>query len=206
MQTNTQLINVESVYSEIVTILRAKARKSENTAKIYYDDFKQFCNDSLHISIEEITEEDLRKITPKRLMEYQEYLCSRYAGATVNRKINAIRSIFKKLAADPQRNLHVDIFNVLDAVECDTKHNGVLTLSETLKMIELAKELRNGEEKSLIIELAAQTGIRLSAIMGATWSEFSNVDGIWVFSTTEKKRNGTRLLKDQYPMICTSVY
>lgn len=179
-----QLNTVGDVYSIIKTFIRSLALNSENTARNYEMDIRQFFEMTRGKSIEHLTVEDLQ-FTYNDILDYQLYLAERYSTNSVNRKINVLRSLYHKLAAN-DIPVNPMVFDIPKLKESDAESYGTLTWEEAKQMIELAKKERNGEEKSLLIELAVMTSIRLTALLNLKWKNFEQKDGFWVVKVIDK--------------------
>jgi site-specific recombinase XerD len=174
----------ESVYSVIQTFLRRKKLDSVKTAEEYEKDIRQFFMYMRGKNIEHLTESDLvvRNID---VLSYQSYLKDRYSGKTVNRKISSIRSLYKMLAANDYE-VRAEWFLVKTVDESDSQSYGMLVWEEVSQMMELAKGLKQGEMKSLLIELAVVTGFRLKSLLSLAWNSFSIKDGVHVITVVGK--------------------
>lgn len=181
---NITQLNVGTVHNKVATYIKKKARKSEKTAQAYEADFRQFCKIALGKELEYLKDEDLA-IDTEIICKYQDLLCEKYKGTSVNRKMSAIKSIFEYLAID-NKNIRMEVFNAVETLPKFTNHYGVLEKEEVDQMIELAKELPNGEEKSALIWLAFQTGIRLNALLNLKWEDIKRIQNVWVVTVYDK--------------------
>lgn len=181
------LNTASDVYSIIKTFIRTLSLNSENTARSYEADIRQFFEVTRGKKIEQLTVDDLH-FTYSDVQNYQLYLAQRYASNSVNRKINVLRSLYSKFAANGL-SVNPMVFDVPKLREADAESYGTLTWEEAKQMIELAKEERNGEEKSLLIELAVMTSIRLTALLNLTWKDFEQKEGFWVVKVIDKGKS-----------------
>jgi integrase len=181
---NVTQFNANTVHNKVMAFIKQKARKSEKTAEAYETDFRQFCKVALGKELEQIKDEDLA-IDAQTIVRYQDFLCEVYKGSSVNRKMSSIRTILKYLAID-NKLIRMEVFNAVEAMPKMTKHYGVLDKEEVDQMIELAKELPNGQEKSALIWLAFQTGIRLNALLNLEWKDIKRIKNVWVVTVYDK--------------------
>ncbi|HZG72571.1 MAG TPA: site-specific integrase, partial [Chondromyces sp.] len=118
-------------------------------------------------------------------------------SATVERKIASVRKLYKYFAKN-NYNINPHAFELEWEDEDDTDSVGVLSVQEAITMVELAKELPNGEEKSLIIELAYMTSIRISAILNITWDKFSFIgNDLWEIKIKDKGKKNKKPIFDE---------
>jgi site-specific recombinase XerD len=178
-----------SVYSDIKIFLDNKKNKSKNTQLAYENDFKEFFMYSRNKSLESLTQSDL-KFTHRDVLKYQNHLVEKYSkSTTVNRKLSSLRSLFKFFKKNDYE-VKPAVFEVDNLEESDSETIGVLQVGEAMEMVERAKKMRNGEEKSLIIELAIRTSFRLNSLLSLTWSDFeySEKDNAFIVSVIGKRK------------------
>jgi len=167
--------------------------KSENTAKNYLGDIKQFCLYMFKKECQFVTVEDLASITGDDLVCYRNHLQESMKGTSANRKIKSVRSFYKYVEAD-HPDVRTAIFNKVEKVkENDKKGWGELTLEEVNEMIQRVKSYNNGDELSVLFEVAFITAIRLDALLTLNYEEnvfLKNEDGknIWVIDVIDKDK------------------
>lgn len=178
------ILNQNNVFSSITAFINDRGANSDNTKKAYETDIRQFFQMMRQKEVEHLKEADLI-FQHKDILRYKEELSNLYnSNTTVNRKLSTIKNLFEFLKIDHQ-GIRTEVFQVGRLKEKVNSY-GVLSLDEAQKMIEVAKELPSGTEKSLIIELATFTSIRLTALLSLTWKNIKNVDGFWIVSVYDK--------------------
>jgi integrase len=178
VQTQSQKLTlknkVENIKQDLIgkaveNFLQDKRSRSENTYKNYKIDINQFFNYLFNKEYQFIAFDELENIISDDIIEYRNALVEAgKANTTINRKITSVRKLFGYLEAS-NPNVRRAIFNVAEKLkENDRNGYGVLTWEEASTMIELAKELKDGDRLSLMIELAVKTCYRLRALIELT--------------------------------------
>jgi len=189
---------VRDVGSMIEVFLNDKRINSERTAVSYEGDIRQFFRYMCRKELHELTVDDIKTgeggILHSDILQYKNELVECYAASTVNHKMSVVRQVFGHLAKDFPTLIHLPIFDV-ETVKGESKPIGWLTWDEVEKMIELAKSLPSGEQKSLAIELAARTGIRLEALHKLTIDNFTQHEGYVLITVLDKGKK-----KDEKPI------
>lgn len=187
-------LNVNNLYNDIMTLLNSKTL---NTRKAYEGDLKQFFMYMHGKQLNELVPADLRlkrdgtAIKYVDILQYQQHLQNSMANATVNRKINAIRSLYSKLKKN-EYDVNLDIFDVDKLETTDSETIGFLSYDEALQLVELAgTHLDSGVEKSLLFELAIKTSIRLSALLSIRWKNIKKKENYWLISVVDKGKKKT---------------
>lgn len=144
--------------------------KSTNTAINYRIDINQFTQFFFKKDLEYVLEDELEKIEADDVITYRNWLREKYANATVNRRINSMKSLFGYLEASNPL-IRKAIFNVAKSLMENPNSYGSLTWEEVQEMIERANKFPNGHEFSVLIEVAVKTCIRLSALLNLKWEQ-----------------------------------
>lgn len=156
----------------------------DNTSKNYRTDLKLFFEQMFDKSPEHITIEDIQSTTSLHAMKYYQYLIEiievkgekkpRYANASVNRKINAIKSFFRFLNRD-YKDISDNIFENIDlpSPDLDSKGWDGLDWQEAIMIWEYAQDNFDEESNqlSMLFKLASVTSIRLDALLNAIWEK-----------------------------------
>lgn len=188
-----QNLPVRSVHKSIQTFLNHKGKKSTHTQKAYESDIKMFFSFMRGKDLSDLTENDLN-FTQEEVIEYQDWLMElegknnkrKYKNTSINRKINSLRSLYSYLLKN-KYDVDAYAFDIDELPEHDSEVIGVLTVEEAKQLVELAKNLPNGLEKSLLIELAYKTSIRLGAILSLKLDNFKKHDDeIWIIEVIDK--------------------
>jgi integrase len=198
-ENNVKSMPINYIFDEYNSFLDDK---KPNTRKNYMGDLKQFFMEVYGKEPKHVTVDDMSKTTGTMVMNYRNKLREKYAKATtVNRKINAIRSFFSFMEAD-HKEIRSAIFNKLKKIpENDKKGWGSLTPEEVQSMIETVKDLSNGQELSVLIEVAYITAIRLDALLTMTYKEniyLREEDGnnIWVIDVIDKDEKHVKAISN----------
>ncbi|ATF13673.1 hypothetical protein A616_17295 [Brevibacillus brevis X23] len=188
---NVTSINVSNVYNAILAYLDDVGSASDKTKASYEYDIKQFFSYIKGKKINELTEEDIY-VTRLQVNDYRNHLqrlvkedgSPKYTNNTINHKIDVMRSLYNEL---PTYGYQVDkIPFELRALPVRVNPIGFLAWEEVNEMAARVKKHRDGEEKSVIILLAAQTSIRKDAILHVVWENFKVVDGVPVITVYDK--------------------
>jgi integrase len=190
--TNLVLMKNKSVYDEIMTFINKKFINSENTASEYERDIRQFFNIMRNKTIEHLTENDL--IFKNSDIEfYQTRLAtdlnsgSPYSPSTVNRKIATLKSLYNKLESNDYL-VKSAWFNI-DKVKGDSESYGIISLEEANKMIELVRNTKKGDIKSLLVEIAFKTSFRQNALLNLKWKDIKKINNVWVIQVVDKGKS-----------------
>lgn len=189
------------INDDLTNFLEDKKQTSFNTYKSYKTDIEQFCNQMYGKEPQFVTVEELEGTTGNDLVQYKNILRSNMKIATVNRKINSVRSFFSYMETDNPR-IRTAIFNkVKNTKATDKKGWGILSFDEMFHMIELA-EPRHGKEFSLLLELGFITGIRLEALLSLTYNDHffrEEEDGerVWVIRVWDKTEWNIKSISDE---------
>ncbi len=171
-----------SVYNKICTYLNDF--KSANTRKSYEKNYKQFFKYMHNKELHELQESDLR-FKLDEVMEYRNFLKGLYQNSSINHKIASLKALMDYL-----RSIELDVWPEAFALkrldEFDSQTYGVLEWHEVEEMIERVKTHRNGLVKSLLIELAVKTSLRLKALLELKWSNFERVNGVYRIVIVDK--------------------
>lgn len=207
--TETALKNY--IGKKIDNFLKDKRSRSENTYKNYKIDVEQFFMYFFNRDYAYITMEELENLTSDDIVEYRTALVETgKANATINRKIVSIKKMYAYLEAS-NPNIRKAIFNVAEKLkENDTQSYGVLTWDEAQVMMQLAKEKKDGERFSLLIEIAVKTCYRLRALLEITPNHIHQVEQngetynvIRIIDKGEKHEKA--ISKDLYDRLMSSV-
>lgn len=203
---------IKDVPQGIKNFLRRKGVESKNTLEAYTKDINDFFM-AMHMKeIDELTVYDL--IFEREDIEtYQTFLKNEnYNGASVNRKVATIRSLFNHFQSNNYFYYNTEgrkvmitgnMFTDLDNLSTnDSEGSGMLYDNEVKMMLEKAKSLPNGVEKSLALELLSVTSFRVDSIVKLKFSNFRNEKGTWIIRIVEKQKvNEKPIRTDLYERI-----
>ena len=171
-------LHVNSVYNDIQIFLN---RYKENTAREYKRDIDEYFMFMNGKSLEQLIQDDVEyvyvgerkeKLLLKHAEEYKNYLKSKHIDkdATVMRKIASVRALYKFLAANGYQAPYI----VFDTKGLNNNPNSydVLSKEQVERLAELAlEEEYYADELHVFIYLAAQTSVRVSALLDLTWDD-----------------------------------
>lgn len=187
--------------------------KSNNTNKNYYGDLKQFAQYLGYNDIFDVPAEVFEKFDAQGLKAYISSLAQvlkddytkMYTNGTINRKMSSIKSLFAHLTGYEAISFVTEKLDVVKPLPKDVKHIPMIPLADILNYIEYAKDnLANGTEKSLVMLLGLETGLRVKEILDLEWSQFQ-VDGkvVTIMSNEKNKGKGN---KEYIDKISITVY
>jgi integrase len=168
---------INEVYEQIQMFLRKKGLKSDKTATSYEKDIKDFFKVVRDKDINELNKDDIQ-VT---LDDFDRFILEmvdteKYENATINRKVNAVRSLLKYLAA---KKLVDDIsyFSEIERLPENIKGYGILTVDEVKMLAKLALQEREKKMiKHCLIRFALDTRIRKSALLNLKWSDIEPIE------------------------------
>ncbi len=194
---------VDTVYNDFETFF-AEELKADNTRRAYKKDIEYFFWYMKNKNINELVYIGSKDKSCDLWFEYKDVL--RYRNhlrdvmgkkSTINRKIAAMRKLYKYLA---KNNYEVNqfAFEVDDLERDDLESSGVLTPDEAKVMWTLAEEMPNGVEKSIFLEVAWNTSIRVSALLSLTWKQIKNVkEKQWEIEVKDKGKINKQGISDE---------
>lgn len=188
MQTAQNIVRFRSPSIGQIFDIFLEELESKNTRKAYASDIQQFITFIFNKPYTNVTLEDLTKLQHSDVIQYKNHIAKQYNKATVNRKISSLRMAFQFIEKDYPEVRSI-IFKVKRMKENDSQTYGVLSFDEIEEMINAVKSHPKGEIKSLLIETATITGIRLSSLLDLKWNEnIFRKNGYWVISTIDKNK------------------
>jgi integrase len=190
----------------ISNFLNRKGADSNNTMIAYEKDVRDFFMAMHQKTIEQLTVYDLT-FEQEDIERYQMFLGEHYKGASVNRKIGTIRSLFNHFEANKyfyydKRGSKVFITNSafidIDPFKTtDSEGSGMIYNDEVKMMLEKAKTLSNGIEKSLALELLSVTSFRVEMIVQLKWSNFRKEKNTWVLKVIDKQKEHEKPIRTE---------
>lgn len=193
------------IYNTIQTFLSYKG-ENKNTGLNYKKDIEDFFMIARNKNVWELKDHDL-------IFDMQEVLSvrekfkrlkntnkeKRYKNKSINRKFDVVRGLYGFLKANDY-NVNPFAFKIKKLSEKDSEETDGLDWNEVEKMIDYVKDKKNGLEKSLMIELAATTGIRLNALVNIKWKDIVKVNEIYVINVYDKgeKEDEKPIVDDLY--------
>lgn len=181
------------IFNTIESFLSKRAKNSVRTMQEYKRDIEKFFKIVRNKTFSQLIVDDL-KIKYEEVEKYQLILDEFYSESSVNRMIASITSFYQYLEKNeyPVKSINFKV----ERLKASKKSRHPSVNWETAEQcIELVKKTRKGDIKSLLIEFACVTCFRKEAILGITWNDFEQVDGIWQVSTKTKMDKGQKILK-----------
>jgi len=191
---------VNEIYEQIQMFLRKKGLKSEKTMINYEKDIKDFFKVVREKDINELNKNDIQ-VT---LDDFDRFILEmvdteKYENTSINRKVNAVRSLLKYLAA---KKLVDDIsyFSEIERLPENIKGYGVLTVEEVKELAQLALQEREKKFiKHYLILFALDTRIRKSALLNLKWTDFEIKNEDVVIKGIDKgNKHFTRKISKQF--------
>jgi integrase len=192
-------LDKSNLHSDIRAFIDTKGLRSKNTAVAYEGDIKKFFKTTRNKDLEFVTIEDVTSFKHSEFAAYQAYISKQYSNSTVNRNMTAIKQLMEFLSRD-YPDVRVQVFGT-DRLHEDPKSYGVLSLDESMQMIEIVRVQRKGKEKALLMEMAIRTSIRINALMELKWEDITkHSDDIYVVTAIDKgeKRDNKPIPKELY--------
>jgi Site-specific recombinase XerD len=159
--------------------------KSSNTAKAYERDIKDFFKTS---SIEEVTLNDIKKVTSRTAEKYLKELNGRgIASSTINRKMSAVSSLFAWLLKHKEIDTNPFVSVKEEKPKTTNKETEFLTVTETETLLNsfnptVLVELRN----KALLSLAFTTALRKSELINIKLSNIKERGEFHVIEVTRK--------------------
>lgn len=191
MLANVQKLHVNTVENRILTFLKGKRRNSIRTEISYKGHIVQFFKWMHGKELNQLTDEDIL-FTHEQIDRYSSDLLEGIvtgkpmSASTINVKMSAIKSLYEFMSKD-NKKIDITAFNV-DNVKGEQKSAGHLSWDEAKMMIENARKMKDGLEKSIMLEVASRTSIRLNALSNLKWKniKWDNEENEWVVEVWDK--------------------
>lgn len=172
------------VWDAMQTFLDRKGQNSKNTKDTYERALRIFFLDTRGKKLEDLTPSDL-VFSMHEVEKYQVKLRKKHKESTVNTKLKAVRSCYKKLSSygfpvDPEW------FSVEHYKLTDKKGSEPMSHAEVLASLQVVSRTYKAKQKMLLIRLAYATAFRLETLLELKRSDFSNMDGVWVVKVLGK--------------------
>lgn len=199
---NVIQLNVEddkNVWRCLDTFLTRVGQNSKNTRNTYEKAIRDFFMDMRGKKIENLVERDLI-FTKNQVESYQVKLKEKFKGTTVNTKMSALKKTYMKFE-DYGFDVRATWFDVDRYSEHEKESYDSMTFDEVMKAIELIKETRKGEEKSLFIEMAFVTAFRKESLKTISMNSiYKHNDGEYVVEVIDKgnRKSKNKISKDLY--------
>lgn len=215
LKNNVEVLNVKSVFEDIKMFLEEEV-SNDNTRKAYKKDIEDFFWSERKRDLYQLTKDDL-KFEYTDILKYRQKVKKHYTKEvdgetivnhnTVNRKISSMASLYKfflKMGYDVNANA----FNLkgLNGEKTENK-TGFMTVEEGFQVVEKAKELPNGEEKSLCLEVLFKSSIRVNDVCDMKWKDIKKhkEQDLYLVKVIGKggKPDTKPLSNDMYDKLCS---
>lgn len=175
----------KNVLTCIDTFLKRASQNSDNTKVVYEKAIRDFFMVMRNKKIEDLVEKDL--IFTKEQVEYYQVNLkeSGYSSSTVNTRMSALKKCYTKLE-DYGFDVQAKWFNVERYNDSDKVSYSSMSKEEVIECIRLVTKTREGNQKSLLIRLAFATAFRKESLLNLKWSDFSQVEDVWIVKTLGK--------------------
>lgn len=175
----------KNVFTCIDTFLKRVNQNSNNTKAVYEKAIRDFFVNMRNKNIEDLVEKDLI-FTKEQIECYQVNLKeSGYSSTTVNTKMSALKKCYTKLE-DYGFDVQAKWFNLERYNDSDKVSYSSMSKEEVVECIKLVSKTREGNQKALLIRLAFATAFRKESLLNLKWSDFSNVEDVWIAKTLGK--------------------
>lgn len=149
-------------------------KQTTGTMKAYRRALDLFFDKMFGKTWEYVTFTDLRKVKMIDVMNFYNWLESKYKINTINKNIKGVKSFYKFLNKE-FKDISDSIFDCIELKnpELDATSWDGLDWKEAIQIWEYAESRfeKDGKEFSLLIKLACVTSIRLEALLNLTWEE-----------------------------------
>jgi integrase len=166
-----------SVLDAIQVFLDRKAQNSENTRATYERAIRNFFLEMRGKTLEELTAEDL-VFSHQAVEGYQTELLKKFKRGTVNNRIAALKSCYKKLESYGFA-VRASWFDLDKNEEWDKEPSDPMKHEEIVQAIKLVLDTREGKQKALLIRLAYATAFRKESILQIKKTDLIERNGIW---------------------------
>lgn len=189
-----------AIMRSLDTLIETLALRSKDTAINYESRIRNFFRDTRNKEMEQLTFYDLEFTLPE-IKRYQITLFNKgYKSVTVSSRIAAIKKFYKALSED---NIKVDasVFDIELINKRDTDRYDSLSVEEVISIRDYLKTAKhNGDQKSLLVELAMATGFRLQSLLTIRKENFFTQNNLYLVKITGKGNKGDikQLTSDLY--------
>lgn len=174
----------KTVSDYINSFLKSMSVESKHTMIAYENSIKEFFKDTRNKSIDELVIGDL-SYTYMEVEEYRNSLIGTLKNSTINSRMTAVKVMFDKLSS---YGLVVNNtpFGIKKLKEYDSDSYGTLSFEEVQQAVQIASELRDGVQKSLLLKLAFATAFRKNSLLELKWSNIYTDNGNYLIKTLGK--------------------
>lgn len=155
-----------------------------------------------------VTSEDIEKLSVQLLRDYFNEMHEevtlddepKYKAATINRHMSVIKELIKYLSAWDIIEYNVEKLYLIKSLPDTRQEHEMIPFDLAMKYVEYFSKEDKGLEKSLIIKLAIETGLRATELLSLTWSNFvteNDSDGVVMRSNGNNKGKGNKEWNDK---------
>lgn len=199
--------NKTEVYEMIGLILSDLATASENTAKNYKSNWKEFFKLVVGKEMKFVTWKELMDIKYSDVMRYRNELKEFNGSKTINIKIASLTTLFRHLKRE-NNELNIGVVDLakLPEYEEDTKQYGSLTEDEVDSLLAYCRELPARQkplEKEMFFKTAFITAIRVQALLNMKWKDIrylkdTNGENVRVIHLRDKGKEGKTPITEEF--------
>lgn len=189
--------------------LQSKYNKSESerTRKSYENNLRHVLNDWFGLSdFNFITVDQLESVTLHNVMDYFNKLknmkkedgSAKFSNSTLNARMTSIKELYKYLNGWEYISYDVAKLDMIKAFSNKQEEIEMIPFDLAKEWIEATKSMKQGTEKSLLIELAIETALRVTELLELEWGNFTVVeDGAVIKSFAHNKGKGNKEFTDK---------
>lgn len=145
--------------------------RSVNTAINYESWIRTFFMDTRSKKLEDLSYTDL-KFNKADIKRYQiEMFNKKLKSSTISTRLSAMKKLYIALE-DDGIPVNANIFDIEIINKKDTQKYDSLSVEEVIDIVDYVSTKRNGDQKSLLIELAFSTSFRLKSLLTLTKKSF----------------------------------
>jgi integrase len=166
---------------------RTGKNSKSNTRITYEAAIREFFHIVLNKEIEHLTEDDLKTLKKRDIINYRKQLQDNgNSNSTINKKMASIKSCFRFLNGEHEVNTAILELKRLDE---NTVHYGIMNQTEAELFAETAYNTEREKPylKKMLILFAIRTSFRLDEILNVKWNSFEEVDGVYKVSVRGKR-------------------
>lgn len=198
---NTVQMNVY-IGEHIEDFLNEYKKKSESSFKNYRSSLNKVFKDIIKkTDYKYITKSDIENLSAMVLKDYFNELHDelneddepKYKNATINRHISVIKELIRYLKSWDIISYDLDKLKLIKSLPDTREEIEMIPFDLAMEYAAYFAKEEQGLEKSLIINLATETGMRASELLSVEWSNFIEVeDGVILKSYGYKKGKGNK--------------
>lgn len=160
-------------------------RQYDTNLRLSFDDLFGFSDYSL------VTVDMVESLTPHILNMYKNDLVKsgKYTNSTINNRLIPLKKLIEFLSGYGMIIYAVSGLSLVKELPDDREEIEMIPFEEAMRYIKYTEEnLPNGFEKSMVLSLALDTGLRLEEVMKLKWNQFKVDGNVVVINSTKENR------------------